>query len=108
MRLIVSASEELADVVGMIAFVEADVLSSSCRLRSMDRNAVEGGFEKFDIVSVGATDLHSQGYAACVSEHRSFGSQLAAIGRIFAGIFPHPEATWSSLRPHFANSTEYP
>lgn len=43
----------------MIAFVEADVLSSSRRLRTTDGHTVEGGFEKFDIVSVGATDLDS-------------------------------------------------
>lgn len=98
--------EKLSDVFRVIAFVEAHVLAATGWLRSMDRDAIKGGFEKFDVVSVGATDGHSQGNAASVSEYRPLGSQFATIGRIFACIFPHPEATWSSLRLHFANSTE--
>ena len=58
-RLVVPPPEKLADVFGVIAFVEADILSSGCRLRTMDRNTVESGFEKFDIVSVGTTDFDS-------------------------------------------------
>ena len=64
-----SPSEKLADVFGVIAFVEADVLSSGCWLRAMDGHTVEGGFEKFNIVSVGTADFDSQGNAACVGEH---------------------------------------
>jgi hypothetical protein len=76
----------------VIAFVEAHVLSSRGWLRAVDRNAIKGGFKKFDIVGVGSADFDSQRNAASVSEHRPLGSQLAAIGRIFACIFPRPEA----------------
>lgn len=58
----------------------------------MDWDAVESGFKKFDIVSVSATDRYSKGNAASVSEYRPLGSQFGTIGRIFACIFPHPEA----------------
>ena len=92
MRLVVSAFEKFADRFGVVAFVEAHVLAASGRLGAVDRNAIECGFKKFDVVSVGATDLHSKRNASGVSQHRSLGSQFAAIGRVFACIFPHPEA----------------
>ena len=69
MRLIVTPAEKFADVLGVVAFVETDVLMPHSRLRAMDRNTVEGGFEKFDVVSVGTTDRHSQRNSACVSEY---------------------------------------
>ena len=106
MRLVVPAFEKLANRFGVVTFVEAYVLAAGSRLRTADWHAIEGGFKKFDIVSVSTTDHHPKRNASSVSQHRSLGSQLAAIGRIFACIFPHPEATWSSLRQHFANSTE--
>ena len=58
MRLVVSAFEKFADRFGVVAFVEAHVLAASGRLGAVDRNAIECGFKKFDVVSVGATDLH--------------------------------------------------
>ena len=88
-----ASSEEVSHDRVVVAFVETDVLPPSCWLRAMNWNAVESGFEKFDVVSVGTTDLNSQGNTTCVSEHRSLGSQFAAIGRVFACIFPHPEAS---------------
>jgi len=106
MRLVVPTFEKLADRFGVVTFVEAYVLAARRRLRAMDGHAIECGFKKLDVVSIGATDLHSKRHASGVSQHRSLGSQLAAIGRVFASIFPHPEATWSSLRQHLANSTE--
>ncbi len=69
------------------------MLAAAGRLRTMDRDAIESSFEKFDVVSVGATDGDTKRNAASISEHRPFGSQFATIGRIFACIFPHPEAT---------------
>jgi len=99
--------QKLAYVPGVVAFVETDVLMSAAGgLGTLDRNAVESRVKKFDVVRVRAAYLYAQRHAATIGEHRSFGSQLAAIGRVFPGFFPRPEATWSSLRPRFANSTE--
>jgi len=43
----------------VIAFVQADVLSSRGWLRAVYRNAIESGFKKFYIVGVGAADFDS-------------------------------------------------
>ncbi len=102
------ASEKLANVFRVVAFVEADVLVAAVRgLRALDRNGIERRLKKLDVVRVGAAHLNAQRHAVSVGEHRPLGSQFTAIGRVFPGFFPHPEATWSSLRPRFANSTEY-
>lgn len=87
-----SSLEKRPDGFRVVAFIETHVLMTTRWLRTMDWNAIEGGFEKFDVVSIGATDRHSQRNAASVSEHRPFGAQFAPIGGIFACIFPHPEA----------------
>ena len=76
----------------MIAFVEADVLSSRGWLSAVYWNVIKGGFKKFDIVGVGPADLDSQGNSASVSEYRTLGSQFAPIRRVSACIFPRPEA----------------
>ena len=107
-RLIVASLEKLLHVLRMVTFVQADVLTTArCGFGSGDRDAVESRLKKFDVVSVGAADFDSQRDTATVSENRPLGSQLATIRRVFACIFPHPEATWSSLRQRIANSTEY-
>ena len=105
-RLVVASLEKLLHVLRMVTLVQADVLATTRRgFRPGDWDAVESRLKKFDVVSVGAADFNSQRDTATVSENRPLGSQLATISRVFARIFPHPEATWSSLRPHFANST---
>jgi len=103
----VPASEKLAYVFRVVAFVETDVLTAAARgLRALDRNAVKGRLKKFDVMRVGSAHLNAQRHAVSIGEHRSLGSQFTAIGRVFPSFFPHPEAIWSSLRPRFANSTE--
>ncbi len=99
-------AKKFANVFGIVAFVETDVLLLAAgRLRAFDRNAVEGGWQEFDVVRVRAAYLNAQGNATSVSEQRPLDSQFATIGRVFPGFFPHPEATLSSLRPHSASST---
>ena len=105
-RLVVTAFEKSLDVLRMVTLIQIDVLAANGRgLWPGDRDAVESRLEKFDVVCIGTADLDSQRDTATVSEDRTLGTQLTAISRIFACIFPHPEATWSSLRPRFANST---
>ena len=105
-RVVVPALKKPTNVFRIVAFVETGVLGfAACWSRAFDRNAVEGRLKKLDVVRIGAAHLNAQRHAASIGEHRPFGSQFATIGRVFAGFFPLPEATWSSLRPHFANST---
>ena len=99
------APKELANILRVVAFVEADMLLLAARwLRALDRNAVEGRLQEFDVVRVSATHLDAQWNAVPVGEHRPLRPQLASIRRVFPGFFPLPEAIWSSLRPRFANS----
>ena len=83
------------------------MLTSVRWLRAVYRDAVESGLEKFDVVRIRTTDRNTQRHTACISENGSLRSKFAAIGRVSACISPRPEAIWSSLRQHFANSTEY-
>ena len=107
MRLVMATLQKLTHVFRVVAFVEADMLMPTTgRLRPIDGGAIESRFEKLDVVGVGAAHFHAQSNATSVGEYRSLGTQLATIGRVFTGIFPRPEAIWSSLRPRFANSTE--
>lgn len=103
---IVPATKKRANVLGVVTFVKADVLVSVAGwLWAFNWNAVEGRLKKFHVVRVSAADLDTQRYSATISKHRAFGSKLAAIGWVFAGFFPRPAVTWSSLRQRFANST---
>jgi hypothetical protein len=106
-RRVVSTLEKLTHVFRVVTFVETDVLMpTGSRLRARNRHAVESCLQKLDVMRVGTAHLHTQGDAATVGEYRSLRSQLAAISRVFACIFPRPEAIWSSLRQRFANSTQ--
>ena len=101
-----STLEKLTNIFRVVAFVETDVLvSTSGRLRAFDGNAIEGCLKKFDVVRVGAAYFNAQWHTVAIGEHGSLGAQFPAISRVFTGFFPHPEATSSSLRPRFANST---
>ncbi len=99
-------AKKFANVFGVVAFVETDVLLLAAgRLRAFDRSAVEGRLQELDVMRVRAAYLNAQRNAASVGEHRPLDSQFATICRVFPGFFPHPEATLSSLRPHSASST---
>jgi hypothetical protein len=108
-RSIMPTAEKPANVVGVVPFVKADVLLAMASwLRTFDGNAAEGCFKKFDVVRIRAAYFNTQRHAATVGKHRPLGSQLATIGRVFPGFFPHPAAISSSPRPRFASSTGCP
>ena len=48
-RLVMPSLEKLANVFGVVAFVETNVLFTCGGLRSPDGKIVEGGLKKFDI-----------------------------------------------------------
>lgn len=106
MRVVMPPTEKRANILGVVPFVEADVLVATRGwLRTFYGNAVEGCFKKFDVVRIGATDFNAQRHTATIGKDRPLGTQLASIRRVFPGFFPHPVATWSSPRLRFANST---
>ena len=106
---IVPTPEKLANVLGVVRLVETDVLMpAAVWLRTFDRDAVEGCFKQSNVVRVRTAYFNPQRHAATIGKHRSLSSQFATIGRVFAGFFPHPVATWSLPRPRFANSTGCP
>jgi hypothetical protein len=53
---------------------------------------------------IGPSNGDPQGHASPIGQHRSLDPQFAAIGRVFPGFFPRPEAPYSSTRPGFATS----
>lgn len=73
--LIMPAPEKLTHVLRVVAFVEANMLMPTrCGLGSVNRNAIEGSFQKFDVMRVRAADLHAQRNPTSVGEYRSFGT----------------------------------
>ena len=64
MRSVVSTTEKLANVLGVVPFVETDVVAAAAGwLRTFDRNAVEGRFEKSDVVRISAAYFNPQRHA---------------------------------------------
>ena len=58
--LIVPAFEKLTNVFRVVAFVEADMLMPTrCGLESVNGNAIEGSFQKFNVMGVRAADFHA-------------------------------------------------
>ncbi len=89
-----------------IAFIEAKMLRLfGGGIGALDRDGVERGGNQFLVRHIGAFDGDGQRHAAAIDQRRAFDAELAAIGRIFPGFFPHPAATWSSPRPCSAISS---
>jgi hypothetical protein len=64
--LVVSPEKKFANLLGIIAFIQANMLMPIGWLRATDGLALEGGFEKFNVVGVGATDRDTQRDAASI------------------------------------------
>lgn len=102
-NLIAPSSSGRSDSLGVVTFVGAKMLLlPTRRSRTPDGNAAERLGNELLVIRVGAGDRHAEGDAAAVDQHRSLDAQLAPIGRILAGFFPRPAATWSSPRPDSA------
>jgi hypothetical protein len=69
------------------------------RFRTLDGNVVERRTHQLLVRYIGTGHGHGQRYAAAIDQRRAFDAELATIGRVFPGFFPHPAATWSSPRP---------
>ena len=89
-----------------VAFVQTEMLPApSGRFGSPHGYRLQRGPQQLDIVSVGTGDRDAQRHTAAVRHDGTLDAELTAIGRVFAGIFPHPTAPWSWLRPTLASAT---
>ena len=67
MRFVMPSLKKLANRFGVVSFIQTHVLVATSRLRPMDRHVIESGFEKLDVMSVGATNLYTHRNATGVS-----------------------------------------
>jgi len=75
MRLIVPTPQEVANVLGVIAFVEANILMTfRRRLWAFYRDAVKSLFDKLDVVCVGTADFNTQWDTTRISKNGSLGA----------------------------------
>ena len=94
------------DGFGVVAFVGAEMLFLARRgTRTPHRNAGQRFLDQFLIMHISAGNSHANRHASPVGEHRTLDAQLAPIGRVFPGFFPHPAALWSSPHPNSATAT---
>src|SRR5271155_444027 len=106
MRRIAALADFAVNRFADIAFVEAKMLRlmrSGCG--ALDRNGVERGSDHLLVRHIGAFDGDGQRHAAAIDQRRAFDAELAAIGRVFPGFFPHQAAPWSSPHPDSAISS---
>src|SRR5437868_5044054 len=94
------------DRLTRVSLVETEILRClRSGLRALDRDGIQRFADQFLIRHVGACDGDSQGHATAIDQSRTLHAQLATIGRVFAGFFPHPAAISSSPRPCSATSS---
>ena len=106
---IMSAYQPPAKFVAVVSFVRAQMLRTAwCRLRTMNRHAVECWQSQGQVVPVRPRHRQSQHHAADIGQHGSLYPQLASIGRVFPGFFPHPAVPWSKSCRAFANASQSP
>src|SRR5579862_2410208 len=105
-RLVTAAPGDGQRRLPEVAFVEAQVLAAAAtRAWPLHRNRTQRRLQKLLVVSISPGNRNSQRHAAAISEHRALHTELTAIGRVFAGFFPRPAVTSSSLRPPLAIAT---
>src|ERR1700686_1013662 len=105
-RYVMPTSDFAFNRLARVSFIKAEVLWLARRgLRAFDGNTIEGLLHKLLVMHIGAIHRHPKRDAAAVDQHGALDTQLAAIGRVFPGFFPHPAATCSSPRPYSAISS---
>src|SRR5207244_6583639 len=107
-RLVAAAPRDGQRRLPEVTRVEAQMVrGAAAGARPRHRNRTQRGLQKFLVVRVGTRDGNAQRNAAPVRKHRTLHAKLTAIGRVFAGFFPRPEATSSSPRPPLATAKRY-
>src|SRR3954469_21167444 len=99
-RLIAALTNLAVNGFASISLVEAKMLRfCRRRLRTLDGNVVERRTNQLLVRHIGTVHGDGQRYAAAIDQRRAFDAELATIGRVFPGFFPHPAAIWSSPHP---------
>ena len=105
-RYVMTAADFALDRLTGVSFIQAEMLWLALRgLWTLHWNVVVRGRHQFLIVHIGAIHRGRQRHATTIDQHRTLDAELAAIGRVFPGFFPHPAAIWSSPRPCSAISS---
>ena len=105
MRCVAPRAYFTVDRFAGVALVEAKILGLGRRwLGALDGNGVERVGDQLLVRHIGAFHGHSQRHATAIDQRRAFDAELAAIGRVFPGFFPHPAVISSSLHLDFATS----
>jgi len=105
---IAEASRESLCGLAAVSFVQAHVLlGSSSGLGTGHGNRLQCGTQQRSVVSVGPGDGDPQRHTAAIGYDGPLDAQLTAIGRVFAGFFPHLTALWSWSRPLLANASRF-
>src|SRR5262245_4185734 len=103
---VAASSGRAAHGFGIVPFVSTKMLPLARRRSGPPhRNSPQRFLDQSLIMRIGTIDCHRQGHAPPIGQHRALHSQLAPVGGVFPGFFPHPEATCSSPRPSSATST---
>jgi hypothetical protein len=98
-----------SDRFRIVSLVRAKMLLlATGRLRTPHGNILKRFGNQLLIMHICAGDSYADGHAAPLGQHRPLDAQLATIGRVFPGFFPHPVAPWSSPRPNFATASQFP
>src|SRR5690242_12139698 len=104
-RRIAAAANLAVNRLASVAFVETEMLRFARRgIGTWDGDCIQRFGDKLLVRHIGAFDGDGQRHATAIDERRAFDSQLASIGRVFPGFFPHRAVTWSSRRPYSATS----
>src|SRR5262245_40008760 len=83
--------EQVADLVEVIAFIQAHPLRPSRGwLWPRDRDTSNGLSGHLEVITIGAFHGEPNGDAAAFGEDAPFGADLPAVGRIPAHLFPPP------------------
>jgi len=105
-RRIAAPANLAVNRLASITFVETEMLRFARRgLGTRDGDCIQRLGDQLLVRHIGAVDGDGQRDATAIDERRAFDSQLASIGRVFPGFFPHPAVTWSSPRPCSAISS---
>ncbi len=68
-------------------------------LGSLDRDAVQGGFDQFHVGPVGPGHLQAQRHASAVRQQRTLRALFGPIGGVLARLFSPRAGPWSWSRP---------
>lgn len=105
MRRVSKLIDQLAHVIVVIAFVQAQTLwRAACRLWMWDGNTFQRFFHHSHVMAVGAINSQPHGNTGGFTQQASFHAAFGSVRRIWPGFFPRPAGLWSWRRPSTATT----